>query len=104
MALPKAGTKNYHHSVGGKFEARGAHVIYLAPRSSQGISCSDAEESCSLLSYRVYSYRGFEEKGRSLVLLKMMILGENVSSSKMGIMCSAAHGLLEFKRNMIEIK
>lgn len=103
MALPKAGTKNYHHSVGGKFEARGAHVIYLAPRSSQGISCSDAEESCSLLSYRVYSYRGFEEKGRSLVLLKMMILGENVSS-KMWIMCAAAHSLLKFKRNMIEIK
>lgn len=103
MALPKAGTKNYHHSVGGKFEARGAHVIYLAPRSSQGISCSDAEESCSLLSYRVYSYHGFEEKGRSLVLLKMMILGENVSS-KMWIMCAAAHSLLEFKRNMIEIK
>lgn len=103
MAVPKAGTKNYHHSVGGKFEARGARVIYLAPHSSQGISCSEAEESCSLLSYRVYSYRGFEEKGRSLVLLKMMILGENVSS-KMRIVCAAAHGLLKFKRNMIEIK
>lgn len=78
-------------------------MIYLAPRSSQCVSCSEAEESRSLLSYTVYSYCGFEEKRRSLVLLKMMILGENVSS-KIGKMYAAAHGLLEFKRNMIEIK